>query len=356
MVKFMPKDEVSTCWCGNHPLVPFSDDYARCGSCETLVLKRWGDEVFTVRQDEMDFYGKSYWFEHQENDLGFQNIVRRARTDLPERVLHWLSVLLKYKLPPGNTLELGCAHGGFVFMLHQAGFSATGLEMSSWVTNFAREAFGIPMLLGEVEKQALPPASLDAIMLFDVLEHLPNPLNTLSLCFSLLKPNGILLIQTPQYVEGKTHQQMLDHKDPFLTQFKTPEHVYLFSRKSATELFNKLGAQYIAFETSFFSQYDMFFVVSRCPLMLYQPEQADEALMKTPGGRLVLALLDKETAFQALQTQWRESEADRGARLDQIHQYDAWLKESETDRAARLEVIKKQEAIILQLTKELQQK
>ncbi|MGZ9225165.1 MAG: hypothetical protein ACXW4M_06370, partial [Anaerolineales bacterium] len=110
------------CWCGNRDLSPFSSEYLLCENCKTLVLLEWPeDETFKVDLDNQDFYGKSYWFEHQENDLQFGNILTRARTDLPERVIHWLSTLLKYKLPQGNTLELGCSHGGFVSVLQWAG-------------------------------------------------------------------------------------------------------------------------------------------------------------------------------------------------------------------------------------------
>ena len=52
--------------------------------------------------------------------------------------------------------------------------------------------------------------------------------------------------------------------------------------------------------------------------------------MSTPGGRLVLSLLDKESKYKDLDSQLQESEKDRAARLDQIHQYDTWLKETQT--------------------------
>ncbi|MGQ9532551.1 MAG: class I SAM-dependent methyltransferase, partial [Desulfotomaculales bacterium] len=118
----------------------------------------------------------------------------RARTDLPERCLYWLRTLLKYKLPPGRVLELGCGHGGFVALLRWAGFEAIGLELSPWVVGFARQTFGIPTLLGPVENQVIEPSSLEAIVLMDVLEHLPNPLSTLRHCLELLKQDGIFVI------------------------------------------------------------------------------------------------------------------------------------------------------------------
>jgi 2-polyprenyl-3-methyl-5-hydroxy-6-metoxy-1,4-benzoquinol methylase len=320
------------CWCGNHHLMPFSDDYVYCDNCKTLVLREWADEkFFSVEKDEKDFYGKSYWFDHQQKDLGFDNILTRARTDIPERILHWLNTLLKYKLPPGNTLELGCSHGAFVSVLQWAGFQASGLELSPWVVEFASTTFQIPMYQGRLEDQKIEAGSLDAVILMDVLEHLPDPVSTISGATALLKEDGILIIQTPCYPEGHSFETLQKEDDPFLLQFKPPEHLYLFSQLSIQKFLNTCHLQYIQFEPAFFGVYDMFVIASRNPLQINTREAIDQALESAPSGRLVLALLDKDAECKGLVNQLQESESDRAARLEQIHQYDIWLKESQAE-------------------------
>ena len=129
----------SQCWCGNTDLVPFSPKYLKCESCNTLVVAEVSEVNQTLVTDsDEDFYGRSYWFAHQEENLGLPNISVRSRSDLPERCTHWLGTVLKYKLPPGKVLELGSAHGGFVALLRWAGFDTTGLELSPWVADYAR--------------------------------------------------------------------------------------------------------------------------------------------------------------------------------------------------------------------------
>ncbi len=328
----MVNHKKTVCWCGNLDLEPFSDEYLLCSRCNTIVLKSLVDkDIFTVKKNEDGLYGKSYWFEHQEKDLGYNNIITRARTDIPERVLYWLEVFLKYKIPPANTLELGCSHGGFVAILQLAGFQASGLELSPWVVDFARKVFHVPMLLGPIEKQDIPAASLDAILLMDVLEHIPGPSAVMSNCLKLLKPDGILLIQTPRYQEGKAYQKMLNEADPFLKLLKAPEHIYLFSQSSITKLFQEIGARYSTFEPAFFNEYDMFLVVSRSPLKSNTQEQINQALMNTPGGRIALALLDKNSECRSLSLRLKESEIDRANRLTSIKQYEVWLKESQAE-------------------------
>ena len=357
---------MAICWCGNTDLIVFSAEYMRCPACKTLVSKLV-PHAGKVVDDERDFYGRGYWFGHQEKDLGFPNIVGRARTDLSERCLHWLRCILRFKLPPAHLLELGCAHGGFVALLRSAGYDAMGLEMSPWIVNFARQTFDVPMLLGPIEDQHIEAGALDIIALLDVLEHLPNPVGTMRHCLGLLRSQGALVIQTPSYPEGKTYAEMAACDDPFLEQLKANEHLYLFSPQSIREFFRRLGADYLEFQPPIFFQYDMFLVVSRMPLQYHSEEEIEKALEASPGGRMIQTLLDLDDEKEMIKKNHMElnvslqvCEADRAARLDVINEQGNRVGELESkrnvldaelhslrqqfdlveaDRAARLEVI-----------------
>jgi 2-polyprenyl-3-methyl-5-hydroxy-6-metoxy-1,4-benzoquinol methylase len=311
------------CWCGNSNLLTFSPGYLRCPECKSLIsLQVLNPKDSHVSNDEQDFYGKEYWFSHQEKDLGYGNINDRARSDLPERCLHWLRILLKYRLPPGNVLEIGSMHGGFVAMLNWAGFTASGLELSPWIVQFARKTFQIPVLLGPIEEQSLEPGTFDVIVLMDVLEHFPDPVRTLKHCLKLLKDNGVLIIQTPQYPEEGTYEAMATAGDRFLEHLKAEEHLFLFSQRSIRKFFRRLGADHLIFETPIFSHYDMFFVVSRAPISKIPADQIEERLRVSPQGRIVQALLDLQGQFDGLHIRLQACEADRAARLQVIQNYE----------------------------------
>ncbi len=352
------------CWCGNADLVPFCPGYARCPACETLVSTEMpAPDISRVTDEERDFYGREYWFSYQAKRLGHPTIPNRARLDLPERCLYWLRATLKYKLPPARALELGSGHGGFVAMLRWAGFDATGLEISPWVVDFARQTFHVPMLLGPVEDQAIAPASLDLIALMDVLEHLRDPARTMRHCLSLLKGDGILLIQTPCYPEGSTYEQMLARSHQPLEILQPQEHLYLFSRRSLRELLARLGAAHVAFEPALFAEYDMFPVASQAPLTVSPAPDIERAFDGSPKARMVRALLDLDAERGDLGRRYKESEEDRAMRLEVIEEQGLRLGEVEAernnlraevaalleqrdaveaDRAARLEVIEEQ--------------
>jgi len=329
--------KINQCWCGNTDLVPFSPKYLKCESCNTLVVAEVSEVNQTLVTDsDKDFYGRSYWFAHQEEDLGLPNIFARSRSDLPERCIHWLGTVLKYKLPPGKVLELGSAHGGFVAVLRWAGFDATGLELSPWVVDYARQTFEVPTLLGPVEDQLLEANSLDVIVLMDVLEHMPDPTATMGYCLNLLKSDGCIFIQTPRLPEDETFSELVTRRDPFLEQLKEKDHLYLFSERSIQEFFLRLGCKHVQFEPTIFAHYDMFIVVSRTPSEAYTYEDIANALQATSSGRLVLAILDLQQTTQAKlagsQKQFESIEADSAARLEFIEEQGRKLGEVEAER------------------------
>lgn len=318
------------CWCGNTELLPFSPEYGECSSCGTLVfVKDMPTDQLLVRDDETDFYGKKYWLEHQLDAFGNPDIHARARHDLTERNLHWLKTLLRCCLPPAKILELGCSHGSFVALLRQAGYDASGVEMSPWVVEYGQKTFGVPIAIGPVENLDIPTGSLDVIVLMDVLEHLPDPLTTMAHCMKLLKPGGLLLLQTPKFKQGTSFAAMLEHKDRFIEMLIPEEHIYLFSESSVTRLFQQLGAEHIKFEPAIFGHYDMFCVVSRVPLKANTHEQIDSTLLSSPNGRLALALLDLRARELDLAEKFSESEIDRAARFVQIQTLTEMVKETE---------------------------
>jgi len=328
-----------TCWCGNATLETFSSDYSYCPRCGTLVSRAdVADSALQVGDDGADFYGKQYWLDHQREDLKNPDIFARAERDLSERCLYWLRALLRFRVPPAHVLEIGAAHGGFVALLRWAGFDATGLEVSPWVVNFARQTFDVPMRLGPIEQQDIPPASLDIIVLNDVLEHLPHPAETMAHCATLLKPDGLFVVQTPRYPEPRGHDALIASKDRFLEMMEdmSTEHLYLLSERAACRMFGAIGFAEIEFLRPLFP-YDMFFIAGRAPVTEVDGAETRARLLATAQGRLVAAMLDVEGGSEQTRVALAEANADRAARLAQVGELQTLFEVANTDRTARLE-------------------
>lgn len=293
------------CWCGNsEKFAEFSDDYVICEVCHSLLdINPPPLADLVVKDDETNFYGREYWLTHQTNVLGYPDLYERARLDLPGRCVYWLKTLLKYKTPPGRILELGSAHGAFVGLLKLAGFDAMGLDLSPWVTEYAHRTFEVPMLVGPLEEQPLERESFDIIVLMDVLEHLPDPISTISKCLSLLKADGLIMIQTPEYRE-LPYEQIVEHDESFLKTLMPEQHLHLFSKRGIHLLFERLGGGNIVFERKLFA-YDMLFIAAKTPGRLVAQAQP-KVLDATPTARLVQALIDKYDEAEVLQSQIKQ--------------------------------------------------
>jgi 2-polyprenyl-3-methyl-5-hydroxy-6-metoxy-1,4-benzoquinol methylase len=295
-------------------LLSFGEGYHRCQECETLIADRDAPGFDPrVIDESKDLYGKEYWFGHQTAELDCPDIISRSRSDLAERCVHWLRLLLEFKLPPAKILEIGCAHGGFVAMLRQAGFDAGGLELSPSIVRLAADTFRVPVLTGPIEDQSIPSRSLDALVMMDVLEHLPDPVVTLGRCMELLKTDGILLVQTPAYPERISLRQLNHQKHKFPQMLDKNEHLFLYSKSAVREMFRRLDISSIEFIPAIFGFYDMSFVVSPGPLHRHGLEEQAAALCRTVNGRFIQALLDLDARRLNLLAKYREL---RGATPD----------------------------------------
>lgn len=345
----LPAPSPARCWCGEPGLLPWGSGYLRCPRCATLVVASApGPEVARVDDEARSPYGLHYFDEHAR-ELGHPTLRERARSDLPERCAFWAEALLRFRPPPARTLELGCASGAFVALLAEAGYQATGLDLSPAVTAFARETFQVPVLTGPLETQALPPGSVDVAILMDVLEHLPDPLGTLQALERLLAPDGLLLVQTPRFDPSRSPEALRAQDDAFLAQLKPAEHLFLLSPDAAGALLSRAGLPHVRFLPAIFSAYDMCLVAAREPPRELLPEAGREALRRTRGGRVVEAVLDAAESRRAADEARRQAEgalraaADRAAALEregrQAAEERARLRDEAAASAARISAL-----------------
>jgi SAM-dependent methyltransferase len=116
----------------------------------------------------------------------------------------------------------------------------------------ANELLKVPVTEGLLE-DFHPGRCYDAIVLWDVLEHLYEPIRVTRHASRLLRPGGIVLIQVPNY-RGLGHRFKVQlgrwriQADPF-KHFGFPWHVYSFDRRSLTALLAKAGMTPIRFES-----------------------------------------------------------------------------------------------------------
>lgn len=159
----------------------------RCRCCGVLYLNP------RPALDELErIYPRDYPAYH----FDAPHLTYRFRSWLEKRKV----LFLARKLPPSaNILDVGCGGYGFLEKLREfgpRGWRLWGNDISENVlADLKKRGFGT--LSGKFEEIDRPPASLDAIIFKQVLEHFESPGDILIRSAKLLRPDGLVMIETP---------------------------------------------------------------------------------------------------------------------------------------------------------------
>jgi 2-polyprenyl-3-methyl-5-hydroxy-6-metoxy-1,4-benzoquinol methylase len=147
-----------------------------------------------------------------------------------------LALLSETPNPKSYTLlEIGCGTGVFLDKARKHGFDCRGLELSEYAANFVRQ-MGIPVETKSIEEASYPPNSFDAIVMREVIEHLPHPMESLKTIYSWLKPGGVLFMATGNY---DCPERKLRGSDWFY--FMPEGHLNIFSNRTMHNYLAKVG-------------------------------------------------------------------------------------------------------------------
>ena len=109
-----------------------------------------------------------------------------------------LALARTYQPQPGRLLDVGCATGMFVCVAQEAGWQAVGLDASAWAVARARERYPQAVFVaGPLEEAAFVEESFAVVTLWDVLEHVRSPVETLHCVHRWLAPGGWLFLNLP---------------------------------------------------------------------------------------------------------------------------------------------------------------
>jgi SAM-dependent methyltransferase len=109
----------------------------------------------------------------------------------------------------GCILDVGCFTGKFLSAAKEAGWRPFGLEISAGAVEHARSQLGLDVRQETLLQTTLESETFDVITMLDVVEHFQEPLQNLKKAAQLLRPKGLLYLETPnlsslaRYLLGK---------------------------------------------------------------------------------------------------------------------------------------------------------
>lgn len=150
---------------------------------------------------------------------------------------------IEAETPVGTLLDVGCGSGRFLAAARERGWKAAGLDVSRAAARLARAASGARVVEGELTGgRPLDLDPVDVLTLWDVLEHLADPVAALAAAPRWLKPGGLLVAQT-QNVNSVTAAWMGRRWEQF-EEF----HLYHFSTATLARALRRAGFDAVRIE------------------------------------------------------------------------------------------------------------
>lgn len=154
--------------------------YARCRRCRLIFLADPPDDL--VR-----YYDGDYYRFPPRDEL--HAIATKSRYEL-DMLTAWTA--------GGRLVEIGPAQGVFALQAATAGFDVTAIEMDARCCAYLESVVGVQAVNSDRPEEALRAlAPSEAIVMWQVIEHLPDPWRVLDGAADNLREGGILLVATP---------------------------------------------------------------------------------------------------------------------------------------------------------------
>ncbi len=194
---------------GGFPLV-------RCRACATLfVAPLPSPDVVQATYLEPDY--------HDTAESSFA----RMRSEAQQRAQ------VVAALGASRVVEVGCGPGHFLDAARELGLEIEGVDPA----RTAAEAVARGHLVHRIFLEELePPVPFDALALWEVIEHLPDPLDALQRMRTWLVPGAVLALSTPSM--SGLPAKLLGRGFPMIT---PPDHLALFTREGLARLLDRAG-------------------------------------------------------------------------------------------------------------------
>jgi SAM-dependent methyltransferase len=204
-------ERVAACWvCGGHDLAPYHTlrfdldaylnegqdpelaaytgetlDLVRCARCgfgqpsALPTLPNYFDRMYDQRWSDRWVEDE---FESTSKDVIFRSILRELERRLGR---------------PGRLLDVGAHAGRFLHLARHAGWDVEGIELNPRTAAYAAARTGATVHRVNAHALADTGRRYDAIVLTDVLEHIPHPVGLLAALARLTTAGGLIAVKVP---------------------------------------------------------------------------------------------------------------------------------------------------------------
>ncbi len=196
-----------------------------CNDCRFMFINPVFTDTFIKELYSEDYYnGNNQYAYHDE----------RQRLKYEEKV--WKKRIKKIHayIDCGNFLDVGASFGGLL-QCASTFFNPYGIEISPYAAAHANKLLNNQVHNGTLYDHPYQDNFFSVITMIEVIEHLKKPQQILKECYSLLKPGGLLVVQTANF-DGQQARQLKQEYNYFM-----PGHVSYFSKANVISALQKVG-------------------------------------------------------------------------------------------------------------------
>jgi 2-polyprenyl-3-methyl-5-hydroxy-6-metoxy-1,4-benzoquinol methylase len=190
-----------------------------------------------VTPEEVSAFYRTDYYTHTASGLttAATSLLDKVRIHLAWRFDHGTDLSPRELAAPGKLCDIGCGNGVNLGKFKDAGFHVVGVEPDEAAREVASQIAAVHAGTGESLPEALQ-NDFDYVLLSHVLEHTISPSAALANARSLLKDDGVLIIEVPnnEALGFKLFAQLWPWTD-------VPRHIHFFTGPSLRKLLETEG-------------------------------------------------------------------------------------------------------------------
>lgn len=240
---------------------------------------------------ELSFFDSMREFENPRGTLPFDKSDYNRLDRRTRKILSSAEKISGITARDMHLLDVGCSSGAFLKAVKNLGVKAEGVEPAAGPAMTASES-GLNVTRGFLEDINFPEDHFNIITLFEVLEHLKDPLSLMVECNRILRPGGMAIIRTGNSASW-TCGYMKERWEYFQIS-KHGGHVSFFNPLSLTYLAERSGfkiKKMMTYSVRFYEKGDVSYPVYRTAKIISELLNAPSSLLNK--GHEILAFFKK---------------------------------------------------------------